>query len=59
MPIEIKELVIRTVVRQAPSEDDERGGGTPAAMDSGAGNDGVVQECVRQVLRILARNKER
>jgi hypothetical protein len=60
MPIEIKELVIRTVVAQgaadAHGEDDSP---AAAAVSGGGGSDEIVQECVRQVLRILAKNKER
>ena len=62
MPVEIKELVIRTVVGQAAEPGDDDAGGSPAAAaslsDSG-GSEEIVQECVRQVLRILARNHER
>lgn len=60
MPVEIRELVIRTVV--APSRDDdeqESGGGSGLAQDSLSGQDAVVAECVRQVLRILRKERER
>lgn len=64
MPIEIRELVIRAVVGGAAVE---TGGGAaagpdeaaPAAQRDAAEADAIVQECVRQVLRILARDKER
>ena len=64
MPIEIKELVIRTVVDQgaaAEPEDDAAGGPAAAAasLSDTGGTEEIVQECVRQVLRILARDKER
>ena len=61
MPVEIKELVIRTVVASSTDDaSDEDGEGSPAAATSaGASTDEIVQECVRQVLRILARDKER
>ncbi len=60
MPIEIKELVIRTVVAQGGAEssvDDDSP--ARAALSGGAGTEEIVQECVRQVLRILAKNRER
>ena len=63
MPIEIKELVIRAVVG-APEDGASGDADRPAAAASGPGGaaldlDEVVQECVRQVLRILARERER
>lgn len=61
MPVEIKELVIRTVV-SGPAADAGEGddGDSPAAAAAaGTSTDEIVQECVRQVLRILARDKER
>jgi len=61
MPIEIKELVIRTVVGRdasvASSGDD--GGGVAAAASETANTEEIVQECVRQVLRVLKMDKER
>ncbi len=54
MPVEIKELVIRAVVQQ---------GETPSAADSegeSPGREGaVIEACVREVLKILRRAKER
>ena len=62
MPVEIRELVIRAVVESGPA---------PAGGDAAAGPAGgavaqerpapetIVQECVRQVLRILAADRER
>jgi hypothetical protein len=61
MPVEIRELVIRTVVTAAADDEDaesDSGGGL-----SGGGSlsetDAIVQECVRQVLRILRKERER
>lgn len=62
MPIEIKELVIRTVVtpvsplmaEQCLDGPSDRPSPRPA-LDAEA----LVQECVRQVLRILAQQRER
>jgi hypothetical protein len=61
MPVEIKELVIRAVVgRSGPDPGEGGGGDSPAAAAAaGASTEEIVQECVRQVLRILAKDKER
>jgi Family of unknown function (DUF5908) len=60
MPIEIKELVIRTVVGNAQGAVDppaeERGG---AGGSDASSTEEIVQECVRQVLRVLSKDKER
>ena len=53
MPVEIKELVIRTVVQQ---EDAQMPGG---GGDGGGDQDAIVEACVRQVLQILKNSKER
>lgn len=65
MPIEIKELVIRAVLVSAgddaaPADGSSTGPGAalPSATDPLA-TELIVQECVRQVLRILARQQER
>ena len=60
MPVEIRELVIRAVATldREDTEDGpetERSGSQHASAD---GNEEIVQECVRQVLRIL-RKKEK
>lgn len=62
MPVEIKELVIRTVVapsgpveRAAPVEADPARASQGTALDTEA----LVQECVRQVMRLLAQQRER
>lgn len=66
MPIEIKELVIRTEVspqdvqgegRNAPL--DERALRPPPGPAAGIDTEQLVQECVRQVLRILERQRQR
>ena len=61
MPIEIKELVIRTVVgRDAVMESSGDGGGDVASAASAtARTEEIVQECVRQVLRVLKQDRER
>lgn len=62
MPVEIKELVIRAVVDKTAADpmgsDKNEVPGLAAATDSG-GTQAIVQECVRQVMRILAKKKER
>ena len=61
MPIEIKELEIRTVVgRDAGVESSgDDGGRVPAAASETANTEEIVQECVRQVLRVLKKDRER
>jgi hypothetical protein len=59
MPVEIRELVIRATVREADQAKTET-----ARSDVGGGSDAfdttaLVEECVRQVLKILRREKER
>ena len=56
MPVEIKELVIRAVVdldRGREPGQDRDGEGAPADREA------IVQACVRQVLRILEKSRER
>jgi hypothetical protein len=57
MPVEIKELVIRTVVAAEAAE--AEAGAPASAAPLAAGSEQVVEECVRQVLRVLARKQER
>ena len=58
MPIEIKELVIRTIVDSGRGAESAgaHGGGTSA---DAATTEEIVQECVRQVLRVLKVGRER
>ena len=58
MPVEIKELVIRAVVNdgQSDANDDDAGQSSGGGADD---NQVIVQECVRQVMQLLARNRER
>lgn len=66
MPIEIRELVIRAVI--GPAADGPDGGvpTTDGAPEGGQASplppedfDRLVQACVRQVLAVLARQRER
>jgi uncharacterized protein DUF5908 len=61
VPVEIKELVIRTVVSDADTGDEESGRtGGGATRPGDATNTGeIVQECVRQVLRVLKTDRRR
>jgi hypothetical protein len=55
MPVEIKELVIRAVTTTKPEEADDLPPRSPASTNTEA----IIQECVRQVLRILKKKKDR
>ena len=62
MPIEICELVIRATI--GPADDtggrgDDGGRHVEGAAQAPLDVEAIVQECVRQVLRVLARDKER
>ena len=62
MPIEIKELVIRVTLDKDGGSDPDGSGGaaSPAsAVPDAPAQEAIVQECVRQVLQILARERER
>jgi len=56
MPVEIRELIIRAVTT-SDSETNINGSATLFRSDRGREED--VQECVKQVLRILKKEKER
>jgi len=58
MPIEIKELHIRVTVNQPSSE------GTPAAAAPGSAaaaddKDGLIRQCIEQVIDLMNAKKER
>ena len=55
MPVEIRELVIRAVTT-LEAQDPER---LPRLQAASEDKEAIVQECVRQVLRILKKKKER
>lgn len=64
MPIEIRELVIRATIGPAADtgargDGDGEGGRADGAAQAPLDVEAIVQECVRQVLRVLARDKER
>ena len=53
MPVEIKELVIRAVVTPPDQPTSNRRNATEE------GKEAIVEACVRQVMRILRKSKER
>ena len=55
MPVEIKELIIRAVAEEAR----ESAEGAPGSEMANDEKDAIIEACVRQVLRILKRSKER
>ena len=55
MPIEIKELIVRAVVGPPP-EDNQRREGPQRTTDE---RTALVEECVREVLKVLRQNTER
>ena len=55
MPVEIKELIIRAVVERDP-ENSSRTAVMPLGREE---KDALVADCVRQVLRIIKKSKER
>ena len=57
MPVEIKELVVRAVVR-AEAEDQSRTADAAGAL-SEEKETAIVEACVKEVLKVLRRSKER
>jgi len=55
MPVEIKELIIRAVVEQ----DQESSQNAPSLQTSDNEKEALLEACVKQVLKILKRSKER
>ena len=55
MPVEIKELIIRAVVSER-QEDTPEGKGFQGVTNE---QEAMITECVRQVLKILKKSKER
>lgn len=54
MPVEIRELIIRAV-----TTNDNGGQQDVASPQEGDDKQAIIEECVRQVLRILQQKKER
>jgi len=62
MPIEIKELVIRAVAVKTDPADKQglsKAAKTAQAIAPGSDQDSLVQDCVREVMRILREQGER
>jgi hypothetical protein len=61
MPVEIRELVIRAVAARAANDDEEpqESDAAPRRSDPAEDRAAIVEECVRQVLRILQQKKAR
>jgi hypothetical protein len=64
MPVEIRELIIRAVVGGRPAEGEDQDEEAPGRLRLGPARDdgdrdAIVEECVRQVLRILQQKKAR
>jgi hypothetical protein len=55
MPVEIRELLIRAAVDQKQEPVEQAAAPEPTGFDREA----IVEECVRQVLRILERSRDR
>lgn len=55
MPVEIKELIIRAIAEK----DQKSAESAPGIQTADDEKDVIVEACVRQVLRILKRSKER
>ena len=55
MPVEIKELIVRAVVADRESEGQVEQQASSGAEERRA----IVEDCVRQVLRVLRKGKER
>ncbi len=54
MPVEIKELIVRAIVTKDRTEAE-----VPAQTPEADASQALVEACVRQVLTILKRSKER
>jgi hypothetical protein len=55
MPVEIRELVIRAITTSESGSSDQ----PPECEMTPEEIDAIIQECVRQVLKILQKKKER
>lgn len=57
MAVEIRELVIRAVVKDEQNSSEETG--TEIGEHDTQGRDAIIEACVKQVLKILNRKQER
>jgi hypothetical protein len=56
MPVEIRELVIRAVIKDGQNPDQDIVRGNP---QEGQDQTALIEACVKQVLKILKRKQER
>ena len=59
MPVEIRELVIRATTKEQKDANDSDPRASRLEEDPTESREAIIQECVRQVLRILRKEKER
>lgn len=61
MPVEIRELIIRAVVTGTPTDTEQAQDTARERFAQEASDDrqAIIEECVRQVLRILQQKRER
>lgn len=59
MPVEIRELVIRAVTTLDAPESDSESKASSQALGSSDEQTAIVEECVRQVMKILQKTKGR
>jgi hypothetical protein len=61
MPVEIRELIIRAVTTGTPTdaEQEQDTADEQPAQESSDDRQEIIEECVRQILRILQQQKER
>ncbi len=59
MPIEIRELVIRTTVSPGGSDTGSRGGSSRSSAGGQADRETLVAEIIREVMRALREQSER
>lgn len=60
MPIEIKELIIRASVRDAPAQDTTaEAASKPSSPADAAREERIVSRCVEQIMEILRTQNER
>ena len=59
MPIEVKELHIKTVISDSGQQNAPSNGGNTENASSNSKMDKIIEMCVEQVLEILKEKKER
>jgi len=59
MPVEIRELIIRAVVNDANGKKEAEPGREDRATAADTDTEAIIEECVRQVLKILKKSGEK